>query len=135
MTCGKSHFWRRFLCVLAAVFLLAADGLAETDPDPDSPVPVLISRNGSLRALAYRAGPTAEKTLIKGKMMRRPFDDAEAEAFEYGTQIALYVTVIELLEGEGANAFRVYIEDRTGRKYRFPVKKVDILYLNRSTLF
>ena len=35
--------------------------------------------------------------------------------------IIFYIKNISLLEGEGANAFRVYAQDSTGREYRFPV--------------
>lgn len=84
---------------------------SQVDPNPNSPVPVLLSQEGSTRALAE---PAEESRGSK----RQPFADA---AFPLNAKVNLYVTNIDLMEGEGANAFRVYLEDSQKRQYRVPV--------------
>ncbi len=43
------------------------------------------------------------------------------------SKIVLFVTNLDLMEGEGANAFRVNVEDIKGRQYRFPVLDIQPL--------
>ncbi len=97
-----------------ALMILAIPAIGQVDPDPNSPVPVLISGSFENRALAAEA----EKA---------PTDlpDSKKDAFALNQEINLYVSDIELLEGEGANAFRVYATDSQGRMYRFPVTSID----------
>jgi uncharacterized protein (DUF1800 family) len=115
MICRKSCLTIKVLSVGLAVFLLFFPVLAqEEDPNPDSPTPVLLSDADSTRALT--ALPTTLK-LRRGSQIVK-FQD---KAFSLGSTVKLYVTNIELMKGEGANAFRVYIEDAKGRTYRFPV--------------
>jgi uncharacterized protein (DUF1800 family) len=106
-----------FLKVLSAgltVFLLFFPVLAqEEDPNPDSPTPVLLSEAESTRALT--ALPTTK--VKRGSQIR--FQGGSA--FSLDSLVTLYVTNIELMKGEGASAFRVYIEDSKERQYRFPV--------------
>ncbi|HMS09654.1 MAG TPA: hypothetical protein PKE66_09235, partial [Pyrinomonadaceae bacterium] len=100
--------------IAAAVIigLLASINIfSQVDPNPNSPVPVLLSQEGSTRALAE---PAEE---LRGAK-RQPFADA---AFPLNAKVNLYVTNIDLMEGEGANAFRVYLEDSKKRQYRVPV--------------
>jgi hypothetical protein len=122
MNCEKSHPVLRFLFAFSAAFLLTISVFAENDPNPDSPIPVLISQNNSVRVLADSKGQ-ALNIKTKGKTLND--FNAETEAFDYNSKIVLYVTNVELLNGENANAFRVYIEDQTGRKYRFPVTEIE----------
>ncbi|HYP51401.1 MAG TPA: DUF1800 family protein, partial [Pyrinomonadaceae bacterium] len=97
------------------IALLALPVLAETDPNPDSPVPVLISHPDSTRALA-----------VSADAWRGNLPKPSAGAFAYGadSRINLFVTNVELMNGEGANAFRVYIQDFKNREYRLPVLDV-----------
>jgi uncharacterized protein (DUF1800 family) len=102
-----------------AVFLLFFPVLAqEEDPNPDSPTPVLLSEPDSTRALT--ALPTTLKRSSQFKLQARTVS-LPSRAFSLGAEVTLYVTNIELLNYEGANAFRLYAEDARGRKYRFPV--------------
>ena len=46
------------------------------------------------------------------------------DAFKLDQKIILYVTNIDLMKGEGANAFRLFAKDANGKIYRFPVLKL-----------
>ncbi|MEO8574125.1 MAG: DUF1800 family protein, partial [Pyrinomonadaceae bacterium] len=93
------------VCILLSLIVVSA----QDDSDPNSPTPILLSENDSTRALAQPVG--------KSRMVSR----ASSRAFAQNQQIELFVTNIDLMDGEGANAFRIYIEDSKGREYRFPV--------------
>jgi uncharacterized protein (DUF1800 family) len=114
MICGKSCLTIKVLSVGLAVFLLFFPVWAqqEEDPNPDSPTPVLLSEADSTSALT-----ALPATKIKRSNQLR----FQNRAFALNSTVTLYVTNIELMKGEGANAFRVYVEDEKGRKYRFPV--------------
>lgn len=104
-----STLWYSSL-VLVAALILAIPVFAQ-DPDPNSPAPVLLTQKDGKRVLAIpaprfgHAAPT----------------DKGADAFEPGTDIIVFATNFALMDGEGANAFRVNVTDANGRKYRFPV--------------
>ena len=91
---------------------------AETDPNPNSPTPILLSASDSTRALAVRE---------TGKSLKRKLPTAVNTAFDLNSKIVLYVTNVELLSGEAAEAFRVYSEDASGRFYRFPVLELKLI--------
>lgn len=105
-----STLWHSLLLLIAAM-ILAGSAFAQSDPDPNSPVPVLLTQKDSKRVLAIPAprSETADPT------------DKGAEAFEPGTDIIVFATNFDLMDGEGANAFRVNVTDADGRNYRFPV--------------
>ncbi len=100
--------------VLAACFCVTAFAMiafAQEDTDPNSPTPVLLSLKGSTRALAV-----PRKGFAKADLTR-----VEPQAFTPNSRVVIYVTNLALMDGEGANAFRVYVEDANGRSYSFPV--------------
>ncbi len=103
--------------ILFISFSYAFPALAETDPNPNSPTPVLLSAPDSTRALAVK------KT---GKSLYGKLPSAQNNSFDSDSEVVLYVTNIELMNGENANAFRVYAEDASGRLYRFPVLRFEI---------
>ena len=112
MDCRKSRSILRVLCCCAAIFLFAFPILAqEEDTNPDSPTPVLLSEADSNRALAV------EPSDFKGVNLAK----IESRAFAPETEVVLFVTNLDLMKDEGANAFRVYVNDKLGRIYRFPV--------------
>jgi uncharacterized protein (DUF1800 family) len=88
--------------------------LAEDDPNPDSPTPVLLSQSNSTRALAVSIDDWERANLLKVK----------SRAFYANSKITLFVTNLSLMPGERAGAFRVYAEDAGGRQYRFPVSEI-----------
>jgi uncharacterized protein (DUF1800 family) len=110
----KSCLGVNVLRIGLTLFLLFFPVLAqeEEDPNPDSPTPVLLSEADSTRALTQL--PTMKTR--RGNQLR-----LQTRAFSLDSQVVLYVTNIELLKAEEANAFRVFVEDSKGRKYRFPV--------------
>lgn len=124
MTFDKSHSILRFLFAVAAVFITSFSAFAEDDPNPDSPIPVLISQNNSIRALANLKGDQMPNIKSLGSGIKN-FGYVPETPFEYNSKIVIYITNVQLLSGEDANAFRVYIEDQEGKKYRFPVTQIE----------
>ena len=117
MVSRKSRFFQRILGAFFVVFLLAFPTLAEDDPNPDSPTPILISQPNSTHALAFAAN----------KSRRGNLSDTRVRPFASDSKIVIYATNLDLMKDEGANAFRVYAEDAGGRQYRFPVLNVQPL--------
>ncbi len=105
----KSHALLRMISVSVFILLSLVMVPAQDDPDPNSPTPILLSENDSTRALASSVGKS------------RRSSRTSARVFWPNQKIQMSVTNIDLLDGEGANAFRVYIQDAKGREYRFPV--------------
>jgi len=99
--------------VFLTVFLLGLSVTAQYDPntDPNSPTPVLLSADDSVRALAV---PVSRSGRVNGAKLG-------VNTFAPDSKINLYITNISLIDGEGANAFRLYAVDAKGRRYRFPV--------------
>lgn len=108
------RLWQIFWINLIAL-LLVVPALATFDPNPDSPTPILISEPDSTRVLTSTDEKISPQTLSK----------KQDQAFAYNSKIVLYVTNIELIKGEDASAFRVYVEDQNGRKNRFPVVNIE----------
>lgn len=104
---GLSDSFRRWRLVPCGVicFLLIQGVLGANTLPPDAPV--LISEPNSTRALfSVRGGPAASRIIQPGRHRT----------------VTFYVTNLELLEGEGANAFRAEFED--SRHYRHPLEIV-----------
>ncbi|MBA3631927.1 MAG: DUF1800 domain-containing protein [Acidobacteria bacterium] len=113
----KSRWVWQILSANFLLFLLVFPILAQPDPNPDSPTPILISEPNSTRALA----------LPDSKFLRGNVSRIESRAFLPDSKVVLYVTNLDLLADEGASAFRIYVEDAKGRKYRFPVLDIQPL--------
>jgi len=120
MKSGISRALSRIFTVLATGVFVAFSVSAQNinDPDPNSPTPVLLSIAGTTRALAVGADTPA-----------RAIKTAQPQAFRLGDRITLFVNNITLMQGEGANAFRIYVVDAENRKYRFPVVSIERLQL------
>jgi uncharacterized protein (DUF1800 family) len=80
---------------------------------PESPEPVLISTSDSTRALASYA-----------QKWRGGLPGKNTEIFMPGERAVIFVTNIDLMADEGANAFRVYAEDANGKQYRLTVEDI-----------
>jgi len=108
-----------FLRILAAFLLVSCTAVAavalEEDPDPNSPTPVILSYSTSTRALAISEG--ASKRVDPSRIPER--------AFTPDSRIILFVANLRLMQGEGANAFRVYAQDSNGHYFRFPVLSIE----------
>jgi uncharacterized protein (DUF1800 family) len=105
-----SKLWYSSL-VLIATTILAIPAIAQSDPDPNSPAPVLLMQKDAKRVLAMQV-PRFGAADPAG---------VSVEAFEPGTDIVVFATNLALMDSEGANAFRVNVTDANGRNYRFPV--------------
>lgn len=115
MKSGISRLSSRIFTVVAFAAVLTVGIFAQQDPDPNSPTPVLLSEVGSTRALAVEADSFGRVDLRV----------ARNQAFRAGETIVLLVSNIKLIDGEGANAFRLYVEDANRRKYRFPIVNIE----------
>jgi uncharacterized protein (DUF1800 family) len=107
------RFW---LCLSVCVMLMAicSVGLA-IEEFPDSPSPILISEKDSTRALAVGVEN------YRGDLPRR-----SDKTFTPGTdsRVVLFVTNLDLLPDEGANALRVFVEDGKRIQYRMTVESL-----------
>lgn len=101
-------FWLSFSAV-------SADA-ATDDETFESPEPVLISAVNSTRALAANADS-----------WRGVLPQKNSEVFLPGGRVVIFVTNVNLLSGESANAFRVYAENASGRQYRLTVENIQQL--------
>ena len=115
MNSRNSRFLQRVLSSFLIILPLVFPVLAQEDTDPNSPTPVLLSESNSTRALAYEPNSSRlDKRLSKEK----------SRAFSPGSKIVIYTTNLDLMDDEGANAFRLYIQDKSGKKYRFPILEI-----------
>ena len=100
--------------------LLSVNSLAQQDPNPNSPAPVLISGKSLDRALVVDA-------------LKNPKDlpSSEKEAFSVGDEVSIFISGPELMPNEKANAFRVYAKDRRNRMYLFKVDSIQRLPVSK----
>ena len=121
-----SRSFLRILAVLALVSGLSFWAIAQRggDPNYESPTPILLSEIDSTRALTQNISRKA------GLVSRAKFTP---QAYAPDTKIVLYVSDLQLLPGEGANAFRIYATDSLGHSYRFPV--LDIQSSDRKNVW
>ncbi len=110
----KTRLLNKIVSVCFVSFLLVVPILAQLDPDPNSPTPVLLSEADVSRALV-----TDSKINSKG------VPNIKSQPFKLNSKVNLYISDIELMAGEGANAFRVYAKDSNDHIYRFPVETID----------
>ncbi|HMJ07755.1 MAG TPA: hypothetical protein VK468_02040, partial [Pyrinomonadaceae bacterium] len=110
---SKNSKWMRsiFAASIGIILTLAFTAAAQDDPDPNSPTPVLLSEQDSTRALAVKST----------RLGRSILPQTGQQAFTLNSKITLYATNIDLMDGEGANAFRINVEDAKGRHFQFPV--------------
>ncbi len=107
----KSRSLSRLFAALVLVSAGTLASFAQGDPNPNSPVPVLLSQQTSTRALAVPETASRQTDL----------SNIPVRAFEPNARITLFVTNLAMMPTEGSNAFRIYGMDRRGRIYRFPV--------------
>ncbi len=108
--CSKGFF----ICLSVLLFVFAAaSAMAQNDGEFESTDPILISEAGSTRALAINpdswTGGLPERT---------------SEIFAPGSRVMVFVSNVELLRGEGGNAFRVFAADADGTRYRLTVEDI-----------
>lgn len=101
-----------FLFVLISAVPIFALG----DENFESSAPILISEADSDRAL------TADPDQWRGALPRK-----SSGAFSHGSRVVVFVTNIRLLPGEGANAFRAFAADASGKQFRLLVESMQPL--------
>lgn len=98
----------RLLCIALFVSSFVTFGFGQTDPDPNSPEPILVSVEDSARALVEPLDPRS----ARGEM---------TAAYAPNSKLRLYVGGLELMNGEGPDSLKFYGEDASGRFFQFPV--------------
>lgn len=98
---------------LFVLLALCCVGFADV---PESPDPILISETGSARVLA-----------VDAKDWRGGFPSSSTARLQPGAPIIIFISNLDLMPGENANAFRVIGEDEAGKRFRFAVESLDPL--------
>ena len=98
-----------FLFNLAAVITIAA----QSDEGFESPDPVLISEANSTKAIAISPENWAD-----------PLPTETSEIFPPGSRVTIFMSNVALMQDESANAFRVFAEDTSGKRYRLTVEDI-----------
>jgi uncharacterized protein (DUF1800 family) len=117
LICGFKRSGKKCLIFCLTVFLFGAaafEARAGSDEEVfESNEPILISEADSARALAANADS-----------WNGALPPATRENFSPGARVVVFVTNVDLLPDENANAFRAYAEDASGKKYRLTVEDV-----------
>ena len=100
------------LCVSILVFACSAIVSAQS-AIPDAPV--LISENSTTRALAVNPFRWRGRFPVRPQTVWSPGDE---------TRVTLFVTNLDLMKEEGANAFRADVEDVSGRQVQLTVESI-----------
>lgn len=117
----------RVWCVVLLSLMLAATApidAADAEEDFNSPTPILLSERGSTRALAIKVDDWS------GVIPKR----GDPQAFTPGarSRVVFFVTNLALMNGEGANALRIYLEDASGRRFRLNVEDLQPMAKDNS---
>lgn len=111
------QLFRKCLGVLLTAFLFSLTSVftvvAQPDENFESSAPVLISEANSTKAL------TANPDNWRGELPTK-----SSEIFQPGSRVVVFVTNIDLLPDEGANAFRAFAEDAKGKQFRLKVENI-----------
>src|SRR5262245_57572984 len=102
--CMQSSFpkWSLFIAFL---LLSVSAGIGQIDPDPDSPVPVLMAGSDASRVLAVESRRWDGNIPASGRLTFRP---------SRFTPITIFVSNLDLMSDESRNAIRVYLAQRSG---------------------
>jgi hypothetical protein len=110
--CFRLRFFRALsVCMLVAVCY--AVGYAQMPPD----APILISENNSTRALSVNPFGSRRAQFPPASQTVWSADDQ--------TRVMLFVTNLDLLKGESANAFRADVQDANGRQFPLSVESIN----------
>lgn len=117
------YLFRRFPVLFFICCLLTISIAGQDDPNPDSPIPVLLGQNNSGQVL------TIDGTKWKGGV-----PDFSQNIFRPSrkNKITLFISNIELMETEGANSLRVYLYQKSGKT--FELQNIDLTRVN-STVY
>lgn len=98
--------------LIACLAILALASPGQGDPDPNSPAPVLLAGPDRERALAVDHRDWQGTVPATGPSVFVPSEKAN---------LVVFVKGLELMEGEAANAVRVFVQQRSGRTYEMDV--------------
>jgi uncharacterized protein (DUF1800 family) len=107
--------FRIFSFLLVSVLFFSVQILAEDDPNPDSPTPILLSQANSSAVLAIDGASWKGRIPKQSQTIFRPGSKSS---------ITLFVTNLDLMENEGANAFRVYLYQKSGRTFELQTENL-----------
>lgn len=111
--CLSTRLFRITGCCLL-IILSSVLGMAQTRNMPG--VPVLISQDGSTRALSVNPDRWRGKFPTASQTVWSPSDE---------TRVTLFLTNLDLMKDEGANAFRADAEDASGRQFPLTVESIN----------
>ena len=104
--------WSLFIVILTMTALGAG---AQGDPNPDSPVPVLLSDSDPTRVLAVNSRTWDGGIPGRGRLTFKP---------STSTSITIFVSDLQLQPGEATNAIRVYLTQRSGKTYELQTDRL-----------
>lgn len=114
---------KSILSFAASVLILFSVGvLAEDDPNPNSPTPVLLNAQNSARVLAV------ESDKWNGKI---PSDSKNTFLPDSRKSITLFLSNVELMPNEDANSFRVYLYQKSEKTFELQVD--ELIAVDKST--
>lgn len=111
------------MVLVLTIFVSFAAG--QRDPDPNSPTPELLSGTDKTRVLAVNSRGWDGDLPETGRSIFRP---------SLSTSITIFVSGVELLPNEGANAIRVYLNQRSGKTFELKTEQITPVYKNISAL-
>ena len=101
--------FRKLYLFVAVLSLSASVVWAQDDPNPDSPVPFVLAGTDSTRILAVNTrGWDGSTVPSSGRLAFSP---------SRNTSITIFVSNLQLMPDEGANAVRVYLTQRSGKTF------------------
>ena len=100
--------FRKWSLFVAIVVLSTLSATAQTDPDPDSPVPILLSGSDASRILAVESRRWDGTVPTSGRLSFRP---------SRFTPIVIFVSNLDLMADESSNSVRVYLTQRSGKVF------------------
>jgi uncharacterized protein (DUF1800 family) len=110
----KSSFRKLFLFPLF-VAIFAFGVFAEEDPNPDSPVPSLLSSPDRTRILAVNTRGWDGTVPSSGGLVFRP---------SRTNSITVFVSNLQLMSGEGVNSIRIYLTQRSGKTFELQTDQI-----------
>ena len=113
--CRSDLRFPKLIC--ACLVVLACASLGRTQSFRDAPV--LISDGASTRALA-----TSQVSVQRGRL---PLGSEVVWPAGEASRITFFVTNLDLMTGEGANAFRADAQDGAGRRFSLPIESINSL--------
>lgn len=108
----KRSFRKVSLILFCAVFFNSA-ALSQGDPNPNSPVPILHAAVDNTRVLAFQTRRAKSGLVQKSKSFYMPGRNS---------LVTMLVSNVALMPGEGASAFGVYLEQKSGKTFQLEVR-------------